>query len=102
MVNPAKLVGQRSLFSSNNQNLPRINIPHNGRDCWADSECNSSVEYCKRRVGHCNSEGFCASRPTDCASTGTPVCTCTGETLENDCSAAAAGVTVAYEGECTN
>lgn len=72
------------------------------RDCWADSECNSSVEYCKRRVGHCNSEGFCASRPTDCASTGTPVCTCTGETLENDCSAAAAGVTVAYEGECTN
>jgi hypothetical protein len=45
-------------------------------------------------------EGTCQSRPQGCTRESNPVCGCDGVTYGNPCTAAAAGINVAYAGVC--
>ena len=60
--------------------------------------------YCADAPGQCvnvaDGSGICAPRPEMCTQHYEPVCGCDGETYGNACTAAAAGVSVASEGEC--
>jgi hypothetical protein len=58
-------------------------------------------EYCDYDADTCGGgEGACAPRPDECTDDCPGVCGCDGEDYCNACDAAAAGVDVAYEGEC--
>lgn len=50
--------------------------------------------------GRADASGVCARRPDACITLYRPVCGCDGETYSNSCSAASAGVSVEFEGEC--
>ena len=66
--------------------------------CWANDMCAES-EYCY--FADCAAEtGECAFRPEACTAVWAPVCGCDGQTYGNACTAAAAGMSVDYEGEC--
>lgn len=60
-------------------------------------------QFCVMEVGLClapDASGTCREPPTACDTVYAPVCGCDGKTYGNACSAEAAGVNVAKEGEC--
>ena len=59
-------------------------------------------QFCKRPDGACapEAEGVCMDIPINCPTHFAPVCGCDNETYPNACYADAAGVPVAFPGEC--
>ncbi len=67
--------------------------------CETDGDCDEGA-YCAKDVGECEGVGICEEKPMGCGDVWDPVCGCDGETYGNGCEAAAAGVSVDYDGEC--
>ncbi len=84
-----------------------VSIDHEGpcevTVCEVDEDCTSSIAepmYCHYPDGECAAPGVCEAMPEMCPLYWAPVCGCDGETYGNPCFAAAAGVSIAYAGEC--
>lgn len=69
--------------------------------CRDDADCREGA-YCRKREGLCEAEGRCAPRPEVCPFYLDPVCGCDGETYDNACKAAGAGVSLAADEGCVS
>lgn len=68
------------------------------------ARCSNPNEFCQysrqAMCGAADASGVCAPKPEICTQEYGPVCGCGDTTYSNACSAAAAGVSIAYDGEC--
>lgn len=68
-------------------------------------QCGAETDYCALPAKACreiaDASGTCTPRPEVCTMDYTPVCGCDDKTYSNACQAAASGISVAYDGECT-
>jgi len=68
--------------------------------CSDNLDCDPG-DYCWTEPGLCGSQGTCERRPGGCVDEWIPVCGCDGNTYVNEGCAARDGVSVAFEGECS-
>ena len=85
--------------------LPDPLPPSDGDVCGgiAGIQCGAG-DYCKFEEGVCGAgdqTGVCTPMPDVCIEIYAPVCGCDNQTYANECDAAAAGVSVAAQGECS-
>ena len=70
-----------------------------GAECSSNGECGVD-EFCN--FSDCSElTGTCLYRPEACITLYDSVCGCDGNTYGNECDAAAAGVSIDYQGECS-
>ena len=67
--------------------------------CQSNAECDER-DYCAKSVGDCDGTGVCEQRPAGCILPENPVCGCDGNTYDDSCVAAMAGVSVEHAGQC--
>lgn len=84
-----------------------VNVAHEGEckqdtACKTNSSCTDINQYCAKPAGKCVGKGMCSPLPEVCTLDYDPVCGCTGQTYNNSCVAAQAGINVAYKGECAS
>lgn len=72
--------------------------------CQTNGQCSDKTHYCAKQTGQCSQTSFgrCSAKPEFCTFEFDPVCGCDNSTYGNACSAASAGVNVAYSGECND
>jgi len=68
-------------------------------ECSDNGDCPADA-FCAKDPGDCEGQGLCEPRPEICTDIWDPVCGCDDLPYDNACMAAAAGVSVAYPGEC--
>lgn len=86
-----------ALFCSPGPTCPVIDCPIG---CERGVVVCAHDEYCDYPGNTCGGEGECRPRPNDCTGDCVGVCGCDGNDYCNACTAAAAGVDIAYEGHC--